>query len=552
MSGRGGFLRNGGLTTPVYVCTLLAAFFLHCGFAALAQDAPGPVVSVTGGKVQGRLLPAAGGVAFKGIPFAQPPVNELRWRESPPVKPWTTVLQADHYGAPCAQRDTGWNKATAQKSSEDCLYLNVWAPEWPPKTKKAVMVWLHGGGNEGGSSMGGNGIEPSFDGASLASHGVILVSINYRLGLFGFMGHPELTAESSHHASGGYGLLDQIAALQWVHDNIARFGGDPGNVTVFGQSAGAHDTSILVTSPLAKGLIHKAIDESGSATLGEKRVETPADRENMGLILAEILKAPSTSAIHYLRGLPASPEFHKVLNDKHLALDVGTDGYAEPQFSGEVYRTSKEPPLPMIFGNNGQDNPGQRFGGPNSSPEEIRAAMKKRIETYYARYPELVERALNLYGFKGSGSEEVIYPPYGSAAIQLGADLAQRCSTVTVAGWHSTIAPTYEYEFTAGTASHRPEHSAELAFVFGHLGDQESDAALRKLSDQMEQYWTNFAKTGDPNGPGLPKWPKHDLKNRQYVELSNEGVLAKAALRQATCAVYTEELTRDFDARLKR
>src|ERR1041385_1805413 len=185
-------------------------------------------VTVTGGKIQGGAL-NRGGAVFKGIPFAAPPVGDLRWREPMPVKAWTGTRDATQFGARCMQGSA--------EGSEDCLYINVWTPEWPTKARKPVMLWIHGGGNFAGSSS-----EAIFDGEALAQHGVVLVSANYRMGIFGFYEHPELTAESKHHASGNYGLMDQVAALQWVRDNIARFGGDPRNVTVFGESAGALDT----------------------------------------------------------------------------------------------------------------------------------------------------------------------------------------------------------------------------------------------------------------------------------------------------------------------
>jgi para-nitrobenzyl esterase len=476
----------------------------------------------------------------------------LRWREPQPVKSWTGVRRAVEYGASCAQADSGWNKVSAARGSEDCLFLNIWTPEWPPKTKKTVMFWIHGGGNTGGSALGAGGIEPPFDGASLARHNVVVVTINYRLGLFGFIGHPELTAESPNHASGNYGLLDQIAALEWVRDNIAHFGGDPANVTAFGQSAGAQNISILLTSPLAKGLLQKAIAESGSPMVSDKRLQTPAQTEQLGVILAQALKAPSTGAIEFLRRIPASevlaalPEFRKGLNG--LILDVGMDRYVVPQFSPEVYRSGKELPLAMIVGNNGHESGGGR-GGADRSPEDIAAALKGHVETCYGKYPDLLERALKIYGLSGGENQVSGYPPYGPADAQFGTDNSFRCEAVAMAGWHSAVAPTWEYEFTGGTASHPPLHSAELGFVFGILGDQEPDENVRKLSAAMQRYWTNFAKTGDPNGPGLPKWPKLDLQTRAYIELSNEGPVRKARLRSAACAVYVDKLTRDSDAR---
>ena len=543
------------LVLPACGVAMAAALLLSASLMSVAQDAAGPVVKIAAGSVQGKLLPKADEAVFKGIPYAQPPVGDLRWREPQPVKAWKGVRSAAEYGAPCAQIDSGWNKNSAVLSSEDCLYLNVWAPEWPSKTKKSVMVWLHGGGNTGGSALGAGGIEPPFDGASLASHGVVVVTINYRLGIFGFTGHPELTDESPHHASGAYGLLDQIAALQWVHDNIAKFGGDAGNVTLFGQSAGGRDTTIVVASPLSKGLLEKAISESGSPMSGDRHLPTPAQMEQVGVVLGQVMKAPATGTVAYLRSLPtaqilaAQKQFEAKLKEQGLSLDIGMDGYAIPVYTPDVYRARKEAALPMIFGSNGRDNVGERIGEPKDTPEQKLAAVKSTLESFYGKYPDLLSRALKIYGFAGDGSSVSTYPPYGGVDIQLGTDMAIRCATTVMLGWHSKIAPTYEYEFDAGTEAHQPYHSSELDFVFGYLREQGQEENLSKLSEQMQEYWTNFAKTGDPNSPRLPHWPKYDDKAKQYVQLSNAGVDTKADLESARCGLYTERLMRDLDAR---
>ena len=534
--------------------TLVAAYSLLIGASLVAQTPAGPVVAVTGGKVQGAALPAPGGAVFKGIPFAAPPVGDLRWREPMAVKPWAGVKPAAEYGAACEQSDSGWNKAAAARASEDCLFVNVWSPEWPAKGKKAVMVWIHGGGNNGGSAMGAGGIEPPFDGESLARHGVVVVTLQYRLGLFGFIGHPELTAESPHHASGNYGLEDQIAALKWVHDNIAKFGGDPANVTVFGQSAGAQNISILLTAPPAKGLIAKAIVESGSPMISDKRLNTQAQTEQLGVVLARVLKAPSTEQIKYLRSLPPSAilasaaDVRKQLNG--ILLDVGMDNYVVPQFSPEVYREGKEAAVPMLIGTNAEEsNGGAKPGGMVAATDVVLAALKGRIDGLYVNYPDLDARALKAYGVTGDMSEVSKDPIYGPLDAQFGVDLFMRCEGVALAAWHSAVAPTYRYEFSGGTATHPPVHTAEVPLVFGILADQAADAKVSKLSEQMQEYWTNFARTGDPNGKGLPVWPKHDVKTRQYVELGNDGPEVKANLRSVPCGIYVEKLTRDLDAR---
>ena len=519
-----------------------AAIVGGVGLSAHAQSA-GPVVAVTGGQVQGKAL--ATGAVFKGIPFAAAPVGGLRWKEPQPVAAWTGVKTTTEFGHACAQSLAGWNKLAYDNSSEDCLYLNVWTPQLNAKTKAPVMVWIHGGGNSGGSAMGAGGIEPPFDGEKLSQKGVVVVSIHYRLGVFGFMGHPEATAESPHHASGGYGILDQVAALQWVHDNAAKFGGDPANVTVFGQSAGAQDTSILVASPLTRGLISKAIVESGSPMISDRKLTSAAETAQLGVVLAATLKAPATGQLAYMRGLStqqilaAVPDYRKGLADAKLNMDVGIDGYAIPESPPSVYAAGRQAHIPMIIGNNGQDMPGLR-APPNATPEQINTLIKGRLEQIYGAYPDLLQKAVNAYATPST------YAPYGGPETQAGVDYSFRCTGAAVARWQSAVAPTYQYEFTADTAKHPPSHSGELDYIFGYLRERASDPVLTKLSDQMEQYWANFAKTGNPNGAGLPQWPRYDAAARQYMDLSTAGPVQKADLRGNACPLYFEKLTRDL------
>jgi para-nitrobenzyl esterase len=240
-----------------------------------------------------------GGAAFKGIPYAAPPLGDLRWREHAPVAAWTGVREANAFGASCVQEILSWNKQEATGNQEDCLYLNVWTPEWPSKARKPVMVWLHGGGNAGGGAS-----VDYFDGVSLSRRGIVLVTINYRLGLFGFFVHPGLTTESTHHTSGNYGLLDQVTALKWVRDNIAQFGGDPNNVTLFWQSAGSVDTSYLLASPLSKGLFQRVIQESGPPI---RDMMTLSEAERAGEKFGASLNAPAgKDGIRFLRACPRS------------------------------------------------------------------------------------------------------------------------------------------------------------------------------------------------------------------------------------------------------
>jgi para-nitrobenzyl esterase len=249
-----------------------------------------PAVTVTGGKVLGKFWEDGRGATFRGIPYAQPPVGELRWHEPMPVRPWSGVRQAFEFAPACAQMNAGWNADAAQNGKEDCLYLNVDTPDLTTKQLKPVMMWIHGGANTGGNA------DELSSGRSLCKRGVVVVSIQYRLGLLGFMAHPELTKESPHHSSGNYALLDQLAALRWVSENIAVFGGDPKKVTIFGQSAGAFDIALLMASPLSKGLFVGVIEQSGPA-LSFRPTLTLAEAEREGGQVAEKLGAPRNGSL---------------------------------------------------------------------------------------------------------------------------------------------------------------------------------------------------------------------------------------------------------------
>ncbi len=497
-----------------------------CVTTVTAQS--GPVVAVTGGQIEGRVLGSS--AVFKGIPFAAPPVGELRWREPMPVRPWTGVRDAGEYGATCAQIDANWNKMAAEKGKEDCLFLNVWTPEWPAKTRKAVMVWIHGGGNMGGSALGSGGIEPPFDGRNLASHGVVVVTIQYRLGIFGFFAHPELSAESPHHASGNYGLLDQVAALQWVKENIARFGGDPNNVTVFGQSAGGQDTGLLLSSPLTRGLIHRAIEQSGTVMIGGAVTPPRSKLETAGVQLAAQWGAPPTDQIRYLRTLPAaeilkgSPPYAQA---GPLRPEPDIDGYAIVKLPAQVFKDHGELAVPLIIGNNGRER--TLAGGPE--------ALKKAI---LERYQDRASEAMKVYGLDGPNPDT--YAPHGDANSEWDTDNMFRCGSVVIANWHSARFPTWEYEFTRAPEPRGAVHSWELQYVFGNLLKDAGEPADRTLSDQVMTYWTDFAKTGNPNGGAPPKWVKHDATTAAYIDFAAGGPVVHEGLRKAACRLFEQNL----------
>ncbi len=491
-------------------------------FSAAAQEPP--VVAVTGGKIRGSALKDDGAV-FKGIPFAAPPVGDLRWREPMPVKHWTGVRDAMNFGARCMQSGSG--------VSEDCLYLNVWTPEWPSKSRKPVMLWIHGGGNFAGASS-----EAMFDGESLARRGVVLVSANYRLGIFGFYEHPELTAESRHHASGNYGLMDQVEAMKWVQQNIASFGGDPRNVTVFGESAGSLDINVLMTSPLATGLYARLIGESGPVVAPSSL----AEGEKKGLSVAAGLKADSLKAMRALSAEDLQKATGQGLSFLGPLLGVVVDGWVLPKPPYEVFEAGKEHRVDLLLGSNAREL---------TRPFFPTAGLKEGIA---AQYGPLASRALKAYGVSGD-KEPAPDPVYGAAMAQWATDSQFRCGTVAQLIWHSRAGNTaYQFQFSRvapGKESVGAAHGSELPYVFGTLaaagsgrGQSAYDGTDTAVSGQMQQYWTNFAKTGDPNGSSLPRWPKFDPAARAYMDLTAGGPVAREGLRREACDVFIENLAR--------
>src|ERR1700675_4725886 len=369
------------------ITALVAALFGICSLGAQVQPrTEAGVVAGTKG-ADGKI-----GI-FKGMPFAAPPVGELRWKEPQPVAPWKGVRKATEFGARCMQariyedmvfRDPG--------PSEDCLYLNVWTPGISAKTKRPVMVWIYGGGFQAGSTS-----EPRQDGEHLAHKGVVIVSMNYRLGIFGFLSHPGLTAESPHHASGNYGLMDQAAALKWVHDNIAAFGGDPGNVTIFGESAGSFAVSALMASPLSKGLIHAAIGESGAFFGKTLRAKPLAESERRDAVFAESLGMKS---LGQLRGLSAEKllEAARSENDNNR-FGPNIDGYFMPARPTEIYAKGEQAHVPLMAGWNHDEGSYQHFFGTEQVSKENYAAKIRQL------FGEAAPETLKL--FPGGSDEEV-------------------------------------------------------------------------------------------------------------------------------------------------
>ncbi len=527
-------IQNAKLTLAPLLGTFLITCLAANTSAAWAQN-DSLVVATTAGKLRGHALPS-GGAEFLGIPYAQPPVAELRWRPPVAAEPWNGVRDAAAFGAPCAQPLLfgGWNRYDVGRSSEDCLYLNVITPAWPVAKRWPVMVWLHGGANQGGSSS-----NEFFSGSVLPQHGVVLVTLNYRLGVFGFLALPALTSESPHHASGNYGLMDQIMALNWVRANIAQFGGDPNNVTLFGQSAGSVDTTILMTSPLARGLFQKAIGESGAAFT--RPVIALTDAEQIGEEALAALKLPAgADTMRELRKIPARDLFAQLgpLATRYPRGFVPEiDGWVVPRSPAAVFAAGGEAPIPLLVGTTSREEP----------TIEQPANVLRAIITREAG--DLAPQTLALYGLAGDaqGSTD---PLYGTASVQWAADALFHCPVTTEALWHNaTGQPVYEYEFDhpiPGQEARGAIHAAELPYVFGYFPNvgmiggnfTEVDFKLAKL---IQTYWTNFARSGDPNGPGLPQWPRFGAAQR-YLDFTVDGgaQASDKPLRAAQCGLYRQ------------
>jgi len=502
-------------------------------FAQSAAANSAPTVTLTAGKLRGALT-ASGEAVFKNIPFAQPPVGNLRWREPLPAKPWPGERDATTFSPACVQSGN-----EGANSSEDCLYLNVWTPAWPMQKPTAVMLWIYGGGNFAGATS-----DPTFNGEALARHGVILVTANYRLGVFGFFAHPELTRASPHHSSGNYGLLDQIAALRWVHDNIARFGGDPANVTIFGESAGSLDINVLMASPLSKSLFQRVIGESGPI------IAPPplADGEQKGQALAAKLNAPTLAQ---LRALPAA-DLQKATGQGlgYLGANLGVtvDGWVLPESPIKVFAEGREHHVGLMLGSNSQELQKPFF----PMPADLREAIKQQ-------YGPLAAPALAAYGLTGA-TDPAPDSELGPVLAQWATDSQFRCGTVAELLWHTSAHnPGYQFQFSRsapGKESLGAPHGSEVPWVFGTIPASQRDGLY--FSDQvMQVYWTNFAKTGDPNtsgenyayaaqGVALPQWPAFNSATRAYLDLTGSGMLvpavAKQNLQRQACDVYTDLL----------
>jgi para-nitrobenzyl esterase len=485
---------------------------------------------------------------FKGIPFAAPPLGENRWKAPQPVAKWDGVRKADAFGAPCAAgapaagRGGGRGAAPGAAApgaaapgaaapqapaappreparAEDCLYLNVWTSANSPSDRRPVMVWIYGGGFTGGS-----GGLAWYDGENLAAKGPVIVTLNYRLGSLGFFSHPELAKESSHHASGNYGMMDAIAALQWVKKNISAFGGDPNNVTVAGESAGAIMVGALVGSPQAKGLFHRAIAESGGwmgLTIGRMTLGETAQANGV-----KTMEALGVKTIAELRAKPMN---------ELTGLSAGglvIDGYLIPEDISQTFMNGKQNAVDVLTGSNKDEanfgvcqGAGGRGGGPGLTAETFKALAQRK-------FGDAADDWVKLYGV--TTDAEAQPAAHMACADEINWNMRQWAVAQAKQGKKA-----YVYFFTRiQTVNGAPSpqgatHTAEISFAWNNPKGQATqtwnDVDI-KLADQMSSYWVNFITKGDPNGNGLPKWPEYkDLKSGRVMVLGDTPQVESAA-----------------------
>jgi para-nitrobenzyl esterase len=469
----------------------LAALTVAAAAPAMAQVTE---ASVTGGRIAGTAADGLG--EFKGIPFAAPPVGELRWKAPQPVQPWSGVRQTTHFGDACMQSGGGGGAGKGIPYSEDCLYLDVWTPAKAPGDKLPVIVWIYGGGFNAGATS-----NELYDGARFARRGVVFVSISYRVGPFGFLATPALSKESGH-GSGEYGILDQIAGLQWVQANVARFGGDPSKVTILGHSAGGFAVSMLAASPRAKGLFRAVISESG-ANFAPPSAEPVAGSNFQTLGLAEAngqtwLESLGAHSLAEARALPAPVVEKAQRNPGAPRFWPALDGYVLPDDQVKLYKARKFNDTPILVGDVSDEAAafGRRTLTPDAFEAEVRKDYGKHADAILAAYAHPDEAKAT------------------RSATQLRSDTSFDWGQYTWARMETSYgrnkAFVYRFDKPSAANPNGSGHGQEVGYVFGNLGiggrAQPTDAD-RALSDQMQTYWTNFAKTGDPNGSGLPQWP---------------------------------------------
>jgi para-nitrobenzyl esterase len=531
-------------TTFFFLATTFL-FFLH-PVMSNAQTKDGPVVQTMYGKLRGM---KEGEVdIFKGIPFAAPPVGEFRWRPPQPVKAWAGEKDATQFGFNCAQ--AGWPRkpgSIADGSSEDCLYLNVWRPEnATAKSKLPVMVWIHGGG-----FVGGSGASMETSGNSFAKQGVMLVTINYRLGRFGFFAFPALSSEHPEEYKGNYAFMDQIAALEWIQKNIAAFGGDPKNVTIFGESAGGVSVHSLITIPAAKGLFHKAILESSGGRDGvltgrpmnKENADPfyPVSAEQIGINFAKRhgIEGTDAAALAKLRALSTAEivdmgEENDGPGGKRIYSGSILDGKLVVETSQSSYLAGHQPKIPIIIGSNSAEVPAGF----------VNAASKEELMSMFG---SLRDEAAAAYDPDGKKTLPELLTMVNTDKVW--AEPAR--FTANAFAQQSTSAYIYLFSYVSDSLRSRlrygAPHGSEIPFVFNTLEARRGNIAVtnndKEVANLMHQYWTNFAKTGNPNGGQLPLWPVFHPKKNELLEIQSDGkAVGKPDPKKARLDVIEKEV----------
>ena len=497
--------------------TKVFLFAAVCSQISTAQIT-GPV-KVSGGSVQGVPGKVSPMTVFKGIPYAAPPVGDLRWRAPQPVVAWNGVRKADKFGASCIQREVyqrkpwTWEFMAHNDMSEDCLFLNIWTPAKSSSEKLPIYVFLHGGGN-----VEGSGSVPVYDGEGMAKKGIIVITPNYRLGILGTLVHPELTAEAPYHASGNYSDLDIIAALKWIKENIAQFGGDPDKVTIGGQSAGSGHVFNMTVTPLAKGLFRGAINESG--VNGSVITPTPttslAEAEKAGVAFATAKGVKSIAELRQLSWQEITEPLAAGTNIPQARNVI--DGYFFPLSPHDTFAQGKQNDVPNIIGYNKNDNT-----GPAPHPDVTLADFKKQADS---RYGNMCDEFMKLYP---ASTDEEAKLAYTESTWD-----STRSGPYFFSVWRGKTAKTKVYTYFWDHALPGPDadkfgafHTSEVPYVLNSLAytkDRQITDTDRKIADTMSSYWVNFVKTGDPNGAGLAHWPSTSEAPGMTMELGDKYV----------------------------
>ena len=521
---------------------LVLILFASCS-AALAEPVS-PRVELAPGVLEGKRL-EQNGVAlhsFQGVPYAQPPVDELRWRPPQQAKAWKGVREARQFGPRCMQRplysDMDFHRAEGM--SEDCLYLNIWKPAGAGDKKLPVLVYFYGGG-----FWAGDGSEPRYDGASLAARGLVTVTVNYRLDVLGFLALPELAAESEQNATGNYGLLDQWAALRWVRENIKHFDGDPNQITIGGESAGSMSVSAHMASPLSKDLIAGAIGQSG-ALIEPLSPKPRSEAERQGQAFMHRLGVKSLAE---LRALPAKKVLYAVNAEDDLRFSPSIDGWFLPEPPAAIFGRGQQAQVPLLLGDNSQEGYyGWILEGAEPTPENYRAELKEI-------FGDRADRALELY--PGNTTEQIKHSATALASDRFIAHASWRWMDLHR---RTAEAPVYFYYYDQPRPAKRdPEpgetpdegavHSAEIEYALGNLDSNPVFAWTEtdhQVSELMQAYFAHFIKTGNPNGPGLPDWPavaevEGGLLRQEISETTRTRVDDKAERHRFLAEFYAEQ-----------